>query len=193
MVKPNGFSFFGGISELKKVLSIGLLAIFTFNLGGYYLLFWALKVQANQELSARLDAGHYDESQTFEIQIPLTLPYPLQSNGFERQQGEFSYQGEHYQVVKQKYENDVLTIVCLKDAQVNHLEKVSEAFSESSGAQPVQEGSLNLPLKVFQDYISNVTTFANTIKGWSQSIQHTLYFSSSYQVNLSAFVPPPWA
>jgi hypothetical protein len=193
LVKPNAFSFFDGISELKKALSILMLAIFTFNLGGYYVFFWALKAQANQELSAKLDEGHYDESQTFEIQIPLTLPYPLQSTGFERQYGQFTYQGEQYQVVKQKYENDVLTIVCLKDAKVNHLEKVSAAFAETSGAQPVQEGSLNLPLKVCQDYISSITTFANSITGWSQSIQHTLYFSSTYQVNLLAFVPPPWA
>ena len=170
-----------------------MLVIFTFNLGGYYVFFWALKVQANQELSAKLDEGHYDESQTFEIQIPLTLPYPLQSNGYERQYGQFTYQGEQYQVVKQKHENDVLTILCLKNTKVNHLEKVSNAFSETSGAQPVQEGSLNLPLKVFQDYISDITAFSNTITGWSQAIQHTLYFSSTYQVNLSAFVPPPWA
>lgn len=170
-----------------------MLAIFTFNLGGYYVFFWALKAKANQELSAKLDEGHYDESQTFEIQIPLTLPYPLQSNGFERQYGQFTYQGEQYQVVKQKYENDVLTIVCLKDAKANHLEKVSDAFAETSGAQPVQEGSLNLPLKVFQDYISDITIFSSTTVGWSQSLQQTLYFNSAYQVNLLVHVPPPWA
>jgi hypothetical protein len=181
------------IQNLKRTLSILLLSIFVFNLGGHYLFFWALKVQATQEFSARLDVDNYDESQTFEIKIPFALPYPIQSSGYERQYGQFNYQGEQYQVVKQKYENDVLTIVCLKDAKANHLEKVSEAFSETSGAQPVKEGSLNLPLKVFQDYISFASAIANTIQGWSQPIQHTLYFSSNYQVSRLAFVPPPWA
>lgn len=169
-----------------------LLAIFTFNMGGYYLFFWALKQQANQELSAKLDAGHYNESETFEVNIPLSLPYPLQSNGYERQSGQFAYQGEHYQIVKQKYENDVLTIVCLKDTKATHLEKVSDNFADNSSTTP--EGALNLPLKVFQDYVSCVTSMAKLVDGWSLSVQqNTLYLSSYYQVNLSSLAPPPWA
>jgi hypothetical protein len=170
-----------------------LLAIFTFNMGGYYLFFWVLKQQANQELSIKLDAGHYDESETFEVNIPLSLPYPLQSNGYERQSGQFAYHGEHYQIVKQKYENDVLTVVCLKNAKASHLEKVSESFTETSSAPADQEGSLNLPLKVFQDYISIGTIIPNTISGWWQAFDYTPYFTSNYQVNLSTLALPPWA
>lgn len=190
---PNPFCYFDLNSKLKKALSILLLAIFTFNLGGYYIFFWALKQQANQELSANLDNDIYNENETFEINIPLSMPYPVQSNGFERQSGQFAYQGEYYQIVKQKYENDVLTIVCLKNVKANHLEKVSESFSEASSAQPTQEGSLNLPLKVFQDYISIGSVITTNTTGWSQLIQSTTYFTTDYQVNLSACVPPPWA
>jgi hypothetical protein len=181
------------IQNLKRGLSIALLTIFTFNLGGYYLLFWVLKVQANQEISSIIDEEQYDERATFEVKIPLTLPYPVPSNGFERQNSQFTYQGEQYQVVKQKYEGDVLTIVCLRDVKATQLENVSNNFTENSGAQPAQEGSLNSPIKVFQDYVSCVTIMANNISGWTQPIQHTLYFSSNYQVNLSILAPPPWA
>lgn len=168
-----------------------MLAIFAFNLGGFYLLIWGLKVQANQEISARLDAGHYDASETFEVQVPLSLPYPLQSNGFERQSGQFTYQGLQYQVVGHKYENDMLTIVCLKDIKATHLEQVSNNFAENSGAHPANEAAPNFSLKVLQEYISSKMSLVKSATGWTQAIHATLYWIAQYQVDHSIFSPPP--
>ena len=180
------------IQNLKRLLTIVLLAIFTFNLGGYYLLFWLLKEQANAELSAKLDVGNYDESQTFEVKIPLSMPYPLQSNGFERQSGQFTYEGEQFQIVKQKLENDVLTIVCMKDAMATHIEKVTKAFTETSSDQH-EDGKLNLPVKVSQEYLSSTQFTSNETMGWVLSIPNAIYISTHYQVTLSGYLPPPWA
>ena len=178
---------------MKKAFAILLLAIFLFNLGGYYVLFWALETQANRELSALLDQGQYRESETFEIKIPLTLPYPLQSSGFERQNGQFEYQGEHYQVVKQKYENDLLTIVCLKDTKANHLAKVSDAFSETSGDRPIKDGSLNIPVKVLQEFVGGQAAQLSGTSGWSKVIEHTPYFYNLALLILAKHSPPPRA
>jgi cbb3-type cytochrome oxidase subunit 3 len=193
LAKQNPFCSFEGLSKLKKVFSILLLAIFLFNLGGYYILFWALKAQANREFSALLNEGHYDESKTFEVKIPLSLPYPLQSNGFERQSGQFEYRGEHYQVVKQKYENDILTIVCLKDTKANRLAKVKDAFSETSSTQPVKDGALNIPIKVLQEFVTSFSEQLSGIAGWSQSIEHTPYFDNHNGFFLTKHSPPPRA
>ena len=169
-----------------------MLLIFTFNLGGFYAVIWVLKAQANHETSALLDEGHYNEQETFEVKIPLSLPYPVQSDSdYERHSGEFKHEGQVYQVVKQKYENDALIIVCIKDTKATHLEKISNNLVENAGAQT--EGSLNLSLKVFQDYISIDQAITNSVTGWSQSIGDTLYKRATYQANLSAIAPPPWA
>ncbi len=170
-----------------------LLLIFLFNLGGYYLFFWGLKVQANQELSVKLDLGDYNENETFEIKIPITLPYPLQTSDYERQSGQFVYKQEHYQLVKQKYENDTLTIVCVKDFQNKHLANVMDSFSEASGNQPIKDGSLNIPVKIFQEYVTSRSSAFNETQGWSQEIKHTPYLNTYTRVTLVTISPPPWA
>lgn len=170
-----------------------LLMVFLFNLGGYYLLFWALKAEANQELSIKLDEGDYSENETFEIKIPISLPYPLQTRGFERQSGQFTHKGEHYQLVKQKYENDTLTVVCMKDIQDKRLAQVMDSFSEASGGQPLKSGSLNLPLKMLQEFVAiSLITVSGTL-GWTQSIQESIYFIGHSLVVLAKPFPPPWA
>ena len=50
----------------------------------------------------------------------MGLPYPLTNQrGFERANGKFEHDGEFYTVVKSRYKNDTLYVVCLK----NHIEK----------------------------------------------------------------------
>jgi hypothetical protein len=178
---------------VKKAFSILLLATFLFNLGGYYFFFWAMKAQASKELSTQIENEDYDESETFEIKIPIALPYPVQSSEFEKQSGDFVYQGKHYQLVKQKYENDVLTVVCLKDKKINRLAKAMDSFSEASGDQPAKNSPTSVSVKVLQDYISTFATALGTVGGWSQSILHTPYFNNFIQVSLFSLSPPPWA
>jgi hypothetical protein len=176
---------------VKKIFAIGLLATFLFNLGGYYVFFWALKVQANKELSMRLDEGKYREHETFEIKIPLSLPYPLQSTNFQRQSGHFTYNQEQFQLVKQKYANDTLTIIAIKDVQSNQITNAMDSFSESSGNQPLKEGTLNIQTKLILDYISAICTDINKVEGWSRSIipsDYTEYFSNA---NIALESPPP--
>jgi hypothetical protein len=169
------------------------LMVFLFNLGGYYLLFWVLKAQANQELSIKLDEGDYSEKETFEIKIPISLPYPLQTRGFERQSGQFTYRGEHYQLVKQKYDNDTLTVVCMKDIKEKHLAQIMDSFSESSGSQPLKDGSLNLPSKMLQEFIAITSISISGILGWTQAIQKSIYIIGDNLVVLAKPSPPPWA
>lgn len=178
---------------MKKAFSILLLMIFLFNLGGYYLLFWVLKEQANQELSVKLDEGEYNENETFEIKIPITLPYPLQNNDFERHSGQFVYKNDHYQLVKQKYENDTLTIVCVKDDETKHLSRVMDSFSEASGSNPSDDGALNIPMKVFQEYMSGLSISIERTRGWVQVIQASFYADGFSLLVLSKPYPPPRA
>ena len=178
---------------MKKTVSVLLLLVFVFNLGGYYFLFWVLKAKTNQELSIQLDEGDFDQSETIEIKIPITLPYPLQSNGFERQTGQFVYKQEHYQLVKQKYENDTLTVVCVRDIQTKRLTRAMDFFGEASTQQPLSDGSVNISMKIFQEYISDVSTFLEETTGWSKRIQLTSYFFDIRLVTLSEPSPPPWA
>lgn len=106
---------------MKRALSILLLLVFLFNVGGYYIVFWGLRFQMDQQLTSRLDANSYDPEATIELKIPLALPYPVQSNGFQRVDGRFERNGEFFRLVKQKLEGDTLYIVCIRDRATREL------------------------------------------------------------------------
>ena len=107
---------------MKKIFSIVLLAVFTFNLGGYYVVFKWLQLSAHSDFIQKLETDRYDENHTIELKVALSLPYSTQaSNSFKRVDGRFEYEGNVYKLVKQKFEHDTLYIVCIKDFKEKQL------------------------------------------------------------------------
>ena len=102
---------------MKKGLSIVLIVIFLFNVIGYYGIYVAMLSQARIALNEKIDNNQYKDDQTVTIKIPLTLPYPMQQNEYQRVEGDFEHQGEFYKLVKQKYSNDTLYVVCIKNVE----------------------------------------------------------------------------
>lgn len=143
---------------MKKVLSSLLLVVFLFNVGGYYLVFWGLRYQADQKLTVRLDANLYDRAETIELRIPLTLPYPIQSEGFRRVDGRFEHSGQFYKLVKQKLENDTLTVVCIRDVQTRDLVNTIRDYVQLTldlPGTPAGKAALNFLGKLAMDFCSN--------------------------------------
>ena len=104
---------------MRRLVSIFFLAIFLFNVGGYYLVFWGLQYQAEQIAQKKLETATYAGSDEVTLAIPLSLPYPIYQEGYTRVYGNFEYQGVHYKLVKQKIENDNLIVVCFKDEKTD--------------------------------------------------------------------------
>ena len=144
---------------MKRITAIFFLLLFLFNIGGYHLLFWGIQRQAKHALLQRLDAEAYSSGETIVLTIPLTLPYPPQQEGFHRVNGEFDYNGEHYKLVKQKLDKDVLYLVCLKDTKAK---KIATAFSDYSKlANDLPSDSKqtrNMLGKLFKDFNSPIIT-----------------------------------
>jgi hypothetical protein len=174
---------------MKRVVSITLLLLFTFNLGGYYFLFWALQSRADQQLSRQLDENSNNVGAAFEIKIPVTLPYPIQQNDFERRDGEFVYKNEHFRLVKQKLENDTLTIVCVKNNKARQLHQMMEEFSAKTSGE--QNDSPLLSGKVLLEY--ELTDHISLIKaiGWMRALDYVKFPNPRYFISLSFPSPPP--
>jgi hypothetical protein len=68
-----------------------------------------------------------------------------------------------------------------------------DSFSEASGSQPIKDGTINLPTKILQEYISILSTSLNGISGWSRSIHYTPYHINLSLIALIKHSPPPWA
>src|SRR4051812_47548891 len=99
-------------------------------------MFWALRYHANEELQKHLDTNDYAAGESVVIKIPMTLPYQATSAAFERVNGEFEHKGEFYQLVKQKLENDTLSIVCIKDYKEKQIVTTMTDFTKQSNDIP---------------------------------------------------------
>jgi hypothetical protein len=162
------------IPPLKKVIAITFLILFLFNVGGYYLVFWALRTQAKSNLLHRLNADEYASDDIEVLSIPLNLPYAVAQGGdYQETDGEFEHNGSYFHVVKQRIENDTLYLVCVKNHQVKKLmSKLNEYSNLMNNVPSGTKQALNFFGKLFKDYTSSDVTSPVRNEGW--------IFSSSF-------------
>jgi hypothetical protein len=176
---------------LKKIFSIILLALFLFNVVGYYGVYVGLSIQANTELKQKLDAEAYDESETITIKIPLSLPYQPDNEAFNRVDGDFEKDGKFYNLVKQKLERDTLHVVYILDHKEAGLFDLLTDFVQSNTDTPISKKASKLIENFAKDYLSVTNELQIASMGWSltETLSQPGYpvITSSEQVNS----PPP--
>ena len=153
-------------------------------------MFWALRYQANVELQKQLDTNDYADGESVVIKIPMTLPYQTTSAAFERVNGEFEHQGEFYQLVKQKLENDTLHIVCIKDYRGKQIVTSMVDFTKQSNDMPTSAA-----LKVLGNFLKEYSG-TNDLKmisyaGWNITIPFNNPSFETISPIFPVIAPPP--
>lgn len=179
---------------MKRIFIILLTALFLFNVGGYYLLLMGLRHHSNQELTARLDANRYSKEETIELKIPVTLPYPLQQQGFQRVDGKFEHQGQFYKFVKQKLEKDTLYIICIRNDDEKSLVTAFRNYVKLTVDVPAtSKKSASLLFKFIKDYESAGDNTLIHHDGWDAEI---CFSDKSFPIlsrPIAVLSPPPQA
>jgi hypothetical protein len=172
-----------------------LLSIFLFNVGGYYVVLWALRQHSNIVLSQRVDAEMYSIDETIELKIPLTLPYQLQEErNFERAQGKFEYRGEFYTLVKQKFQNDTLHIVCIKnDAEKRIVSSMTDYVKLSNDLPGASKKAVTFLGKLLKDFNPSAEALVCETERWSRDIIYTDARLVCISPIRSLTTPPPKA
>lgn len=166
--------------------------VFLFNVGGYYIVFWGLRLETDQQLSARLDAGLYDPDATIELRIPVTLPYPIYTEGFKRVDGRFEHNGEFFKLVKHKFQNDTLYIVCIRDGETRELVNTMTDYVRLTQAFPAShEKAHNFLGKLAKDFLSRPTGGIVQGAGFSMMIAFFQLKDSFDTRALPVHSPPP--
>lgn len=130
-----------------------MILLLLFNIGGYYLVFFGLTYQTNKKLVQRFDQDDYSDDETITLKIPISLPYPIIEDGFQRVNGEFDYNGGHYKLVKQKLESDTLFIVCYQDKKTKRILDAFSDFAKFSNDLPFSsKNSILFSGKMIKDY-----------------------------------------
>lgn len=179
---------------MKKGFTIFLLTLFLLNVLGYYGIFLGLQFQNEKEMKALFDEDIYELGHEITIRIPLTLPYGTETHEYTRVDGEFEYNGEMYRMVKQRYLDGALQLVCVKDNQSKKIKQALSQIVKSFTDKPSTEKSSTKTIQTFiKDFMSTTTSLQSDVSGWNNSLiyisQERVY--QSLAVELSS--PPPKA
>jgi hypothetical protein len=107
---------------LKKLASILLLSLLSFNWFGFQLLISFLESRANTLLDAKLDHDDYQDDELISIKVPATnLAYYTNGKLFARVDGQIEIQGVLYNFVKRRLYHDSLELLCIPNPGVTKL------------------------------------------------------------------------
>ncbi len=146
---------------MKRLASIVFLFLFLFNVGGYYFVFVGLQYQASVKFSQKLDNDQINPEDTYLFKVPLTLPYQITDNGFEDATGLVEYRGTFYRLIKQRYANDTLHIICVRDQAQKHIADQFTRYAKLSNDIQVSHESGN-PMGKVQHLWSNMSKDFNS-------------------------------
>lgn len=160
---------------------------------GYYFIFWGLELRNDAQMSRALDEDYYDATKAVTFQIPIALPYQYDDPQFVRVEGKFSYGGESYRLVKQKYAHDTLTVVCIKDEKD---QSIQQALSEFVGT--FTDHATDVPgakaLSVFlKEYLIAEVVLGNRSSGWMLELERTNFHTVIEETHPACLVQPPEA
>lgn len=177
---------------MKRTVSILLLVLFLFNVGGYYFVFWGLRKQVSFELTQQLDKGIYREAETVELKMSIPIPYVGTSDEFSRIKGKFEYNGNFYHLIKQKLENDTLYVVCIPDMKEKNLVSTMTDYAQVTNELPDQSKKVfHFLSKLLKEFRTSTTTSSNITTGWTIGIEHCATIDSTLPAFTSIASPPP--
>ncbi len=152
---------------MKRSIAILFLAVFLFNLVGYYAVYFGLCFSADQAFRQQLDEHAYDDNETATVKIPFTLPYQTDWDSFERVDGNFEKDGQSYNLIEQKVERDTLIVVYIKDHKATSLLESLTEFVHASTDSPLAKKAGQLMKTFAKDYIGTRNEIQVASTGWS--------------------------
>lgn len=112
-----------------------LLAVFLFNVTGYYFVQQYLLDQAQKSSAKNIDQNTYNKNQLIELKIPLNMPY-YQNTSFDRHEGSITIKGIVYSYVERKIANGYLILKCLPDWKSQQVkENTGDYFAKAMGIE----------------------------------------------------------
>ncbi|MCA4900154.1 MAG: hypothetical protein ACK514_02240 [Bacteroidota bacterium] len=176
---------------MKRRLTLFLLILFLLNVVGYYGVLLGLRVQTSERFRNSIDRESIGTELTFKI--PLAIPYAVDANEYSPVEGEFEYQGEVYQLVKQKHLHDTLYIVCVKDRESKKINQALADYVKSFTDKPVsqKQGTKTIQL-VSKDFFSTSIELTGLNRGFAVDlVKHISQGDSYLSVTLNSPQQPP--
>lgn len=177
---------------MKQITAIFLVLLLLFNALGFFGLFVGLQYKTKLDLVQRLDNDDYLEEETVTLKVPLALPYHIDSDEYERVDGEIEHNGEFYQLVKQRLVKDTLYIVCIKDHDSKRIKQALADYVKTFTDKPVDAKHAGKIFAGFiKDFLPTHIEIASASSGWNAAVANTNLYDSFSSRTIAVFSPPP--
>ncbi len=194
MILTKFFHTYGSLfpNALKRIISIFLVFLLFLNILGFYGLLQGLRYKTTLELVQRLDNDRYSTEETILLKIPVAVPYQIDSEEYERVDGEFEHQGEFYRLVKQKYQNDTLFMVCIKDHTSKRIEQALTDYVKTFTDKPIDaKHSGKVATNLVKDYLPSCVSINTISTGWNSELVFAIKKYDLLNHDQSIASPPP--
>lgn len=162
------------------------------NIIGYYGVFVGMQYRNDVTMARVFDADAYDNTRTFTIRIPVSVPYMADDADFKRVDGKFEYQGNHYRLVKQMYAKDTLTVVCVRDFETEKIAEALTDYAKSFTDQPSESNqTTKITISFSKDFLSETIGLSNDAAGWETDHTNFGFCLVLFSSFTSSVVHPP--
>ena len=162
------------------------------NTVGYYLLFVGFEYRNDILMSRQLDDFQYEDSSSITIKIPIAVPYLADDTEFVRVEGKYEYHGEFYRMVKQKYAQDTLVIVCVRDQENKRIHGAMADYVKTFADKPADHQThAKLILSFNKDYIQHKIEVKSSTAGWVSEVTPSSFCKHLIPTYTSNILHPP--
>jgi hypothetical protein len=159
---------------------------------GYYVVFLGLEYHNDVSVLNQLDSDNYGAGQTVTLKVAVSIPYQINDSEFKRVDGKFEHGGEVYRLVKKKYSNDTLTVVCLKDFTGKRINEALELYvntfiDEASD----QTGESTIPISFAKEYLAEQLSLTTITTGWTSALVTSTHSKNFVATFTTSVIHPP--
>jgi len=158
---------------------------------GYYGVFVGLQYKNDRFITKALDSGTIDESEAITLKVPIAVPYMPDQPSFKRVQGKFEHNGEFYRLVEQKYANDTLTLVWIKDVEHKNIARALSDFAKTFTDSPGGNQPSKITVSFLKEYLALECALRCSSPGWMTTLSYTVAQTPLHDSFASSIVHPP--
>jgi hypothetical protein len=163
------------------------------NVMGYYGVFLGLSSRQDSMMVQRLDINDFSPEQIVTISIPLSIPYAMEGEEYQRVDGKIEHEGIVYRLLKQKYSNDTLSIQCVRDTDAERINSAMTAYVKTFTDAPSQSQSSGkiVVLNFIKDFLPESCEIRNAASAWQKDVARNSVEKTFIDSYFASIVHPP--
>ena len=175
---------------MKKLFAILLISLFMYNYVGYLVVFKTVQHAIKKEIKTKIK-GNLDNKELTLIKDPVYPRNDQKRKLHWKEDNEFLYEGNMYDVVRQYQMNDTIYYYCINDTRERDLfAHLDDQVNEKMTGKSVARNLVKIfKLTIEQNYFIDITAYTLLTK--SKATVHNFLVQGYVPVNIDVESPPP--